>query len=319
MREPPHKIALFSGNANPELAGKIAKQLRTRLGKIECGRFSDGEIRVHIQENVRESDVFVIQSVCPPQINENLMELLIILDAFRRASPRRITAVIPYYGYARQDRKDRPRVPITAKLIADLLTSAGAGRVLTMDLHADQIQGFFNVPVDHLYGSPTLVRALQRANLGIRNPVVVAPDVGSIKTSRSVAKRLGAELAIIDKRRPKAGESEVVHLIGEVRGRDAILFDDMVGTAGTLVNAARAVKAHGARNVYAAATHPVLSGQAVELIKGSVIKKLIVSDTIPLTDAAKRCKLIEVVSVAPVLAEAISRIATGKSVSSLFN
>lgn len=312
-------IKIFSGTSHPKMSAAIAKHLGMRVGRMECKRFPDGEIRIHIEENVRGADVCIVQPVCPPQVNEYLMELLIMLDAFRRASVKSITAVIPYYGYARQDRKDMPRVPITAKLVADLLATAGANRVLTVDLHADQIQGFFNIPLDHLYGSPILVQAIKKIKPKLERPVIVAPDVGSIKTARATAKRLGAQLAIIDKRRPRPSVAEVMHLIGEVKGCDAILIDDMVDTAGTIVQAAKAVAEHGARRVFAAATHAILSGPAMDNLEGSPIRKFFVTDTVPLNSRAAKSGLFGVVSVAPLLAEAIRRIHTGKSVSKLFS
>ncbi len=309
------KLAVFSGNANPKLAGDICKNLRVRLGDTLISRFSEGEIRVKINENVRGKDVFVIQPTCPPA-NENMMELLIMLDAFKRASAERITAVLPYYGYARQDRKDQPRVPITAKLVADLITVAGASRVLTIDLHAGQIQGFFNIPVDHLYAINTFIEYYD--NLSLQNLVIVSPDVGGIKMARAYAKRFNADLAIIDKRRINSEKTEVMNIMGEVEGRNAIIVDDLVATAGSLVEATQALKGHGAEDIYAAITHPVLSGPALERIEHCALKQLVVCDSIPVEDFKIHPK-IKVLSIAPLLAEAIKRIHREESVSCLFD
>jgi ribose-phosphate pyrophosphokinase len=308
------KIALFSGNSNNKLAGDIAKNLRLSLGKSTVSTFADGEIRCKIEENVRGKDVFVIQPTSPPS-NDNIMELLIIIDALKRASARRITAVIPYYGYARQDRKDQPRVPITAKLVADLLATAGASRVLTMDLHAEQIQGFFNIPLDNLYAVNTFVDYFSK--IQVKDLCVVSPDVGGIKMARAYAKRLGATLAIVDKRRVNDKQAEVMHIIGDVKGKNIVIVDDVVSTAGTLVEGVVALKEEGAKDVYATITHPVLASPAIERINNSHIKELLVTDTITI-DKEKKCDRIKVLSVAPLFAEAISRIHKEESVSALF-
>lgn len=308
------KIALFSGNANIKLAEEIAKNLRIALGKSTVGRFADGEIKVKVEENVRGKDVFVIQPTSPPT-NDSIMELLILVDALKRASARRITAVMPYYGYARQDRKDQPRVPITAKLVADILAAAGANRVLTMDLHAEQIQGFFNMPVDNLYAVNTFVRYFSK--MDIKDLCVVSPDVGGIKMARAYAKRLGAELAIVDKRRVSDKQAEVMHIIGDVKGKNIVIVDDVISTAGTLVEGITALKEEGARDIYATITHPVLAPPAIERINSSHLKELLVTDTIAI-DKAKKCDRIKVLSVAPLFAEAIMRIHKEESVSALF-
>ena len=305
---------IFTGNSNPQLAKEICDYLELPPGKIEVGRFSDGEVSVKIEENVRGRDVFIVQSVCAP-VNESLVELLVMVDAARRASAKRITAVLPYYGYARQDWKERPRVPITAKLVANLITAAGANRVLTMDLHTPQIQGFFDIPLDHLFAAPVLIKYFQKLNLS--NLVVVAPDVGSIKTARAFAKRLHAALAVVDKRRNSPDSVEVMHLIGEVQGKDVVIVDDLVASGGTLCEAADALKENGARNIYASITHGVLSGNAIENIANSSLEKLIITDTIPLTKE-KELEKIKVLSVASLLGEAIRCIHLEKSVSSLF-
>jgi len=314
----PGNLVLTAGNANPKLAQEIAEALGTRLVEAEVSQFSDGEVFVQVNENVRGADVFVLQPTCPP-VNHNLMELLIMIDALRRASAFRITAVIPYYGYARQDRKVQPRVPITAKLVADLITAAGAHRVLTMDLHAGQIQGFFNIPVDHLFAAPLLLQFFQQrvAEHAWEDVVVVAPDAGGVERSRAFANRLGTSLAIMDKRRTGANEAKIMHVIGDVRDRDVILLDDIIDTAGTIVQAVSALKAEGARRIVASCTHPVLSGQAVERLERSEIAEVVVTNTIPLREDPKG-KKITVLSVAPLLAEAIQRIHTETSVSSLF-
>ncbi len=309
------KLAVFSGNGNPKLAESISRHLRVKLGDVIVSRFSEGEIQVKINENVRGKDVFVVQPTSPPS-NENMMELLIMIDAFKRASAARITAVLPYYGYARQDRKDQPRVPITAKLVADLITVAGASRLLTIDLHAGQIQGFFDIPVDHLYAITVFEEYYNK--LRLQNLVVVSPDVGGIKMARAYAKRLGADLAIIDKRRINAEQTEVMNIMGEVKGKNAIIVDDMVASAGSLVEATQALKEHGAEDIYAAITHPVLSGPAVERIKNCALKHMAVCDTIPVEDSKLHPKL-KVISVAPLLAEAIKRIHREESVSCLFD
>lgn len=307
-------LRIFSGNAHRTLAENIAAELKKPLGKSSVRRFTDGEIEVRIQENVRGKDVFIVQTTSAPA-NDNLMELLIMIDAFRRASSGRITAVLPYYGYARQDRKDRPRVPITAKLVANLITRAGADRVLTIDLHAGQIQGFFDIPLDNLYA----VRIFEDyfREIDIKDPVVVSPDVGGIKAARAYAKRLGAGLAIVDKRRLNDTDTEVMHVMGEVEGKNAIIVDDIVATAGSLVEAAQAIRKRGAKDIYTAITHPVLCGPAVERIRNSCIKKIVVTDTIPMDKARKPDNLIQL-SVAGLLAEAIKRIHNSQSVSALF-
>jgi len=309
------KLRVFAGNSNMELSRKIVEILEVSLGDAVVKRFSDGEINAEIDESVRGMDVFVIQSICHP-VNENLMELLILIDAFKRASPRRITAVMPYYGYARQDRKVSPRAPITAKLVADLITTAGASRILTVELHAGQIQGFFNIPVDHLYSSPVMVDHMKEEFEN--DTVVVSPDAGGVERARAFAKHMKASLAIIDKRRDSPNVSRVMNVIGDVKGKAAILVDDMVDTAGTLVHAAEALKENGADHVYACCVHPVLSGPAVERIKDSPIEKLLVSDTIPLQAAARECEKIVVISLGNLLAEAIHRIHHEASVSELF-
>lgn len=307
-------IKIFTANSNPSLAKEIADLLNVKIGDSEVGRFSDGEIAVNINETVRGADVFVVQSTNNP-VNDNLMELLIMIDAFKRASAGRITAVIPYYGYARQDRKAKARDPITAKLVADLIAAAGADRVLTMDLHAAQIQGYFNVPVDHLLGVPILAKYYLTQNLG--DVVVVSPDLGSVTRARKFADRLHAPIAIIDKRRPKANVAEVMNIIGEVKGKTALLVDDMIDTAGTITLGAKALMEAGAKKVLACCTHPVLSGPAVERLKDSVISELVVLNTIALPEEKKFDKL-KVLSVAPVFAEAIKRIYEDLSVSKLF-
>ncbi len=308
-------IKIFTGNANPALAEAICDYLDQPLGRASVRTFSDGEIFVEIGENVRGADVFVIQPTCPP-VNHNLMELLIMVDALRRASSRRITAVLPYYGYARQDRKAAPRVPISAKLVADIITTVGARRLLAMDLHAGQIQGFFSIPVDHLFAAPVLLKYLKKHING--DVVMVSPDAGGVERTRAFAKRLGAGLAIIDKRRERPNESQVMNIIGDVKGKTAVILDDMVDTAGTLCHAARALKEHGAVEVHGCATHPVLSGPAVERVRESVLKSLVVANTIPLSEEAQKVDKIKVLSVADLLGEAISRIHNDDSVSSLF-
>ena len=309
------RIRIFSGNANIALATKICQHLGVSLGKANVTTFSDGETRVEINENVRGMDVFIIQSTCPP-VNVTCMELLIMIDALKRASADRITAVIPYYGYGRQDRKVAPRAPITAKLLADLITAAGANRVLSMDLHAGQIQGFFNIPVDNLFATPVLFDYMKKNY--IDGTVVVSPDTGGVERARAFGKRLGASLAIIDKRREGPNEAEVMNIIGSVKGKRIIILDDMIDTAGTVVQAARAMKEAGALEVSICCTHPVLSGPALERIESSEIKEVIVTDTIPLSDRAKTCKKIKVLSVSGILGEAVRRIYYNDSVSSLF-
>lgn len=310
-------MMVFSGNANLALSEGIVKKLNMRLGMATVGRFSDGEVAVEIEENVRGKDVFVIQPTCSPT-NENLMELLVMMDALKRASAARITAVIPYYGYARQDRRTRSaRVPITAKLVAQMIEQAGADSVLTVDLHADPIQGFFDIPVDNVYSSPLLLGDLWRQQY--KDLIVVSPDVGGVVRARALAKRLDdADLAIIDKRRPKANVSEIMHIIGEVEGRTCVLIDDLVDTAGTLCHAAKALKAQGALKVVAYCTHAVLSGSAVTNINASTLDELVVTDTIPLKEGAAKSPKIRQLTVAEMLAETIRRIAAGESVSSLY-
>ncbi|MFC0116325.1 ribose-phosphate pyrophosphokinase [Pseudoalteromonas xiamenensis] len=310
-------MKLFAGNATPELAKKIAKRLFIELGDAVVGRFSDGEISVQINENVRGSDVFIIQSTCAPT-NDNLMELIVMVDALRRASAGRITAVIPYFGYARQDRRVRSaRVPITAKVVADFLSSVGVDRVLTVDLHAEQIQGFFDVPVDNVFGSPVLIEDMRERNF--EDAVVVSPDIGGVVRARAIAKLLNdTDLAIIDKRRPQANVSQVMHIIGDVAGRDCIIVDDMIDTGGTLCKAAEALKEHGAKRVFAYATHPVLSGSAAENLKNSVIDEVIVTDSIPLSDELKAIDKIKVLTLADMLAETVRRISNEESISAMF-
>lgn len=310
-------MMVFSGNANLALSEGIVKKLNMRLGMATVGRFSDGEVAVEIEENVRAKDVFVIQPTCSPT-NENLMELLVMMDALKRASAARITAVLPYYGYARQDRRSRSaRVPITAKLVAQMIEQAGANRVLTVDLHADQIQGFFDIPVDNVYASPLLLGDVWRQQY--KDLIVVSPDVGGVVRARALAKRLDdADLAIIDKRRPKANVSEIMHIIGDVEDRTCVLIDDLVDTAGTLCHAATALKANGAIKVVAYCTHAVLSGNALKNINGSTLDELVVTDTIPLSDEAMKSEKIRQLSVAEMLAETIRRITAGESVSSLY-
>ncbi|QIT57293.1 ribose-phosphate diphosphokinase [Aquisalimonas sp. 2447] len=310
-------MMVFAGNANPQLAAAINEHLKIRPGYAVVSQFSDGEVNVEIDEHVRGKDVFICQPTCQPT-NDNLMELLIIADALRRSSASRITAVIPYYGYARQDRRPRSqRVPISAKLVADMIQTAGINRVLTVDLHADQIQGFFNIPVDNIYASPILLGDIWRQVYP--NKVVVSPDVGGVVRARALAKRLGdADLAIIDKRRPKANESQVMHIIGDVRGKTAIIVDDIVDTAGTLCQAAGALKEHGAERVLAYITHPVLSGKAIDKISASALDELVVTDSIPLGEDAAACPQIRQVSIAELLAESIRRISNDESVSELF-
>ncbi len=310
-------LKIFGGNSNPELFSRIASEVGSTMGLCQIKRFADGEIQVEIQQNVRGCDVFILQSCCPP-VNENYMELFLMMDALKRASAARITAVIPYYGYARQDRKVAPRAPISAKCVADLITSAGADRVLSVDLHAGQIQGFFNVPVDHLFSIPTLSRTI-RETIGYGEEyVVVSPDAGGVERVRAMAKRLECSIAIIDKRRNAPNEAVALHLIGDVSKKTAIILDDMIDTAGTLIQAVDTCAKNGAKRVFAVATHPVLSGPAVSRISESKLDRLIVTDTIPLTAAAKASGKIEVITVAPLIGEAIKRIHGNDSVSSLF-
>ena len=310
-------MMIFTGNANPELASRIAKHLTLPLSKIQAGRFSDGEIAMEIMENVRGRDVYIVQSTCPP-VNDNLMELLVMADALRRASAARITAVIPYFGYARQDRRPRAaRVPITARLVASMISTAGIDRVLTIDLHADQIQGFFSIPLDNVYGSPVLLGDLWKHKDD--NMVVVSPDIGGVIRARALAKRMDdLDLAIIDKRRPQPNQAEVMNIIGEVGGKTCILIDDMIDTAGTLCLAAAALKSKGARRVVAYITHPVLSGPAIERLDKSELDELVVTDTIPLSELAVACSKIRQLGVAELLAETMRRLALDESVSSLY-
>jgi ribose-phosphate pyrophosphokinase len=315
---PTPDFMVFTGNANQALAEEIAGHLGISLGAANVSRFSDGEVTVEINTNVRARDVFVVQSTCAPT-NENLMELLIMVDALKRASAERISAVIPYFGYARQDRRPRSsRVPISAKVVANLLETVGVQRVLTMDLHADQIQGFFDIPVDNIYASPVLLGDLRQKNY--EDLIVVSPDVGGVVRARALAKQLNTDLAIIDKRRPKANVSEVMHVIGEIEGRNCVIMDDMIDTAGTLVKAAEVLKERGAKNVYAYCTHPIFSGPAIDrLSSGNALDEVVVTNTIPLTDRARACTKIRQLSVAPLIAETIQRIAKGESVMSLFS
>lgn len=310
-------MALLTGNANPDLAKEIAAKLKTSLTDVLVGRFSEGEVRVQIKENIRGRDVFIIQPTCPPT-NDNLMELLVMMDAARRASADRITPVIPYYGYGRQDRKDQPRVPITAKLVANLICAAGADRVLTMDLHASQIQGFFDIPVDHLYAINDLCDYVLAKKFNPKELVVVTSDVGGVKMARAYAKRLGAELAVVDKRRSGPESTEVMHILGEVSGKTALIVDDIVATGGSLVEAAQALGRNGVKSVYALVSHGILSGKALEKIqKCTIIKELVITNSIPF-DRQKECPKVKVVSIAKLLAEAIQRIHNEESVSILF-
>jgi ribose-phosphate pyrophosphokinase len=309
-------LKIFTGNANPKLARDVAAQLGSELGKAEVATFSDGEVQVELGENVRGMDCFVVQSTCAPA-NTHIMELLIMVDALRRSSARRITAVIPYYGYARQDRKVAPRVPITAKLVADLVVTAGTDRVLCVDLHAGQIQGFFNIPVDNLYATPVLLEAIRRRYQG-DSLTIVSPDAGGVERSRAYAKRLDATLAIVDKRREAANVAQVMNIVGDVKGRICVIVDDIVDTAGTLTEAAKALDREGAAVVSAAITHPVLSGPAIKRISESPLREVVVTDTIELRPEAEECGKLVVETVAPLLAEAIRRINNEESVSSLF-
>ena len=309
---------VFTGNANPRLAEEVVQCLGTTLGEVQVGRFSDGEVTVEIKQNVRARDVFIIQPTCAPT-NDNLMELLIMVDALKRASAERIQAVIPYYGYARQDRRPRSsRVPISAKVVANLLQTMGVHSVLTMDLHADQIQGFFDIPVDNIYASPVLLSDLRQQNYD--DPIVVSPDVGGVVRARALAKQLGCDLAIIDKRRPRANVSEVMNIIGDIGNRNCIIMDDMIDTAGTLVKAAEVLKERGAKNVYAYCTHPIFSGPAIERIaRGDALDEVVVTNTIPLSPQARECSKIRQVSVAPLIAKTMQHIANGDSVLGLFS
>ena len=308
-------LKIFSGRAHPALAQELCAYLGIPLGHLTLYNFSDGEDYCQIDENVRGADVFVIQPTCSP-VNDHVMELLILLDAFRRSSASRITAVLPYFGYARQDKKDKPRVPIAAKLMADLLTAAGADRILTMDLHAAQIQGFFNIPVDHLFAAPVILDAVRK--LDLEDLVIVSPDVGGLTRARAIAKRLDASLAVIDKRRTGKNETEILNVVGDVEGKDVLILDDIIDTAGTLVQAEAALRKGGAKGTYAAAVHGVFSGPALERIEGSGLKTLLVTNTIPVEAAVARCPRIRPLSVAALLGEAIQRIHDGASVSSLF-
>jgi ribose-phosphate pyrophosphokinase len=312
----PQGMKIFTGTAHKELAQEVAECLGIRLGEATVSRFSDGEIQVRLKENVRGSDVFVIQPTCTP-VNDNIMELLLIIDALKRASAGRITAVIPYYGYARQDRKVQPRVPISAKMVADLITAAGTSRVLTVDLHAGQIQGFFNIPVDNLYAAPVLLDFI-RKKYDLNNLVIVSPDAGGVERARAFAKHLKSSIAIIDKRRERANECQVMNVIGDVEGMEALILDDMADTAGTITQAAAALKEKGARKVCAACTHAVLSGEAVDRINGSAIEEMIVTNTIPFDSKKEQCRKLTVLSIASLLGEAIRRINEESSISSLF-
>jgi ribose-phosphate pyrophosphokinase len=311
----PEGIKIISGSSHTTLPQEVVSTLGTSLCDTTITTFSDGEVMVQINENVRGTDAFVIQSTCPP-VNDNIMKLLLIVDALKRASAGRITAVIPYYGYGRQDRKVQPRVPISSKLVADLITAAGANRVLAVDLHAGQIQGFFNIPVDHLYASPVLRDYIRRGNF--KDLVIVSPDAGGVERARAFARKLQCSLAIIDKRREMANVSQVMHVIGDVDGRDVIILDDMIDTAGTTTQAAAALKENGASRVFAASTHAVLSGPAIDRINGSLIEEVIVTNTIPLDSKREKCRKLTVLSIAPLLAEAIKRIHEESSISSLF-
>ncbi|MGE4384541.1 MAG: ribose-phosphate pyrophosphokinase [Endomicrobiaceae bacterium] len=306
------KLKLIAGSANPILAQEISKKLGVELSAAKIGHFSDGEIQVKIIDNVRGADCYILQPTCFP-VSENIMELLIVADALKRASAKRITAVMPYYGYARQDRKAEPRVPITSKLIANLITASGINRILTMDLHAGQIQGFFDIPVDHLYGTPVLLKYFEE--LKLNNPIVVSPDAGGVERARAFAKHLNADLAIVDKRRPRPNEAAIMNIIGDVNGRNAIILDDMIDTGGTLTKVAAAIKNAGAIAVYAAASHGVLSGEALEKIQNSCLQEVVITDSIPHNGENKKIK---VLSIASLLAEAIMRISNDESISALF-
>lgn len=313
----PNNLMVFTGNANPELADNIAKHIGVPLGYSSISKFSDGEISVELNENVRGKDVFIIQPTCAPT-NDSIMELLLMADALHRASANRITAVIPYFGYARQDRRVRSaRVAISSKVVADMISAVGVNRVLTVDLHAEQIQGFFSIPVDNVYGSPVLTDDIEHQRY--ENLLVVSPDIGGVVRARAVAKQLNVDLAIIDKRRPSANVAQVMHIIGDVKGRSCLIVDDMVDTAGTLCKAADALKEHGALKVVAYCTHPVLSGPAIGNIENSNLDSLVVTDTIPLSDAAKNCKRIRQLSMAKLLAESIRRVSNEESISAMFD
>jgi len=311
-------LTIFGGNSNANLTRDVAQYVGTPVGDARVDRFSDGEIFVEIGENVRNVNCFIVQSTCSPP-NRNLMELLVMIDALKRASAASIVAIIPYFGYARQDRKVKPRTPISSKLVADLITAAGATRVLSVELHAGQIQGFFNIPFDHLFATPVLREKLERMGLTGEGTVIVSPDAGGVERARAYSKVLGTGLAIIDKRRDKPNVSQVLHLIGDVKNKRAVIIDDMIDTAGTLCNAAAAVAEHGATEVFAAATHGVFSGPAIERLNNSVLKKVLVTDTIPQQDRADRCDRLEVLSLGSLLGEAIKRIHHGDSISSLFS
>lgn len=310
------KLMVFTGSANPELAQQVVDRLDLPMGDASVGKFSDGEITIEVNENVRGRDVFIIQPTCAPT-NDNLMEVLLLADCIRRASASRITAVVPYFGYARQDRRPRSaRVPISARAVADMMSGAGIDRVLTVDLHADQIQGFFDIPVDNVYGSPVLLDDIERQHY--ENPVVVSPDIGGVVRARAFAKQLGIDLAIIDKRRPKANVSEVMHIIGEVENRTCILVDDMVDTAGTLCQAAKALKEYGAQKVVAYCTHPVLSGPAIERLKSAELDELVVTDTVPLSNDGRKLTQIRQLTISGLLAESIRRVNNEESISAMF-
>ncbi|WP_163832453.1 ribose-phosphate pyrophosphokinase [Spartinivicinus ruber] len=310
------KMMVFAGNSNPGLVQKVVDHLNIPMGSAYVGRFSDGEVAVEINENVRGKDVFIIQSTCAPT-NDNLMELIVMADALRRSSAQRITAVVPYFGYARQDRRPRSsRVPISAKVVADMMAAVGIDRVLTADLHADQIQGFFDIPVDNIYGSPILLDDIE--NQRFENIMVVSPDIGGVVRARAVAKRLNADLSIIDKRRPAANQAEIMNIIGDVEDRTCILVDDMVDTAGTLCQAAKALKERGASKVYAYCVHPVLSGRALDNINHSELDELVVTNTIPLSDASKNCAKIRQLDMSPLIAESVRRISNEESISAIF-
>lgn len=309
------ELRIFSGRAHPDLAREITEYLELKLGQLEASNFADGEIFCQIQENVRGRDVFVIQPTCPP-VNENMMELLIILDALKRSSPGRVTAVIPYYGYGRQDKKDMPHVPISAKLVADLITAAGADRILTMDLHASQIQGFFDAPVDHLFAAPVILDAIRK--LQIPDLTLVSPDAGGVERARALAKRLNAGLAIVDKRRVAPNQAKVMHIIGDVSDRNVLLIDDIIDTAGTVHKTVESLYANGAKRILAAGIHAILSGPAIERIQSSPLERVLVTNTTPLQDKLVRCEKLEPLSVAGLLGEAIRRIHVNSSVSSLF-
>lgn len=306
---------VFAGNSNPLLAQAICKYLKKDLGNAKVKKFSDGEIQIEIDENVRLKDVFVIQSTCAP-VNDNLVELFLMIDALKRSSAKRITAVIPYFGYARQDKKVAPRVPISAKAVADMLTTVGAHRIITTDLHANQIQGFFNIPVDNLFAMPVIVEYIKKYKTS--NPIVVSPDAGGVERARALAKHLDCELAIIDKRRDEPNKAKAMAVIGDVSGKLAIIIDDMIDTAGTLTEAASALIKNGAKSVIACCAHPVLSGPAIDRIMGSILQEVIVTDTIPLSDKGRACTKIKVISIADIIGEAINRSHTGESVTSLF-